>query len=131
MKINVYLDDCRPGPLSSEWVIVRSAKSAMVLLKCGIVNDMSLDHDMGNNEPTGYELLLWMEENNIWPSGNISVHSANLSGATKMKLAIESHERRMVNCKFCYKLNDSLFCHLHQDTWVCEDCWDDRLKTTE
>ena len=131
IKMNVYLDDVRSGPVSPDWVIVRGVDNAMILLQQGLVNDLSLDHDMGPNEATGYELLCWMEENNIWPSGNVSVHSANPVGAAKMHQAIDAHNNRLVECKFCGRYEDNIHSHLHRDSWVCSDCWDDRLKITE
>ena len=36
-------------------------------------------------------------------------------------------------CKFCgdvcLEVSD-IEPHLHQGTWVCEECWDERLRTT-
>ena len=88
---NVYLDDVRNGPThdyeethsqiaNKEWVIVRRTEYIKELLKAGLINDLSLDHDLGNDDITGYQLALWMEEEKYWPKGIISVHSANPVG---------------------------------------------------
>lgn len=36
-----------------------------------------------------------------------------------------------VSCKFCDKDCHPRRAHLHQGKYVCEDCWDERLRTTE
>lgn len=88
-KINVYMDDIRSPLLGPAWVLVRSVGAAKVLLSAGLVNNMSLDHDMGLNEPTGYDLLCWMEWEQVWPEGNVSVHSSNPSAAERMRQLIQ------------------------------------------
>ena len=90
------MDDIRHDPQRYEdenevWIIQRKAEDVIRLLKKGVVNDLSLDHDMGPGELTGYELLCWMEKNNIWPRGNVYVHSANPSGADKMRAVINRY----------------------------------------
>lgn len=100
--MKVYLDDCRPGPSSyvvtdestndwAEWVIVRGIHNLKRLLELGLVTDMSLDHDMGNNQETGYDLCKWMAETGNWPKGHIWVHSANPVGAKNMVDTIERY----------------------------------------
>jgi len=96
--MKLYLDDMRPGPAGDpvtedsmhnthedwkEWVIVRGVHNAKRLLELGLVTDMSLDHDLGEQE-TGYDLCKWMAETDNWPSGHIWVHSANPVGARNM-----------------------------------------------
>ena len=94
------MDDNRPGPNNMEdcilygwedWVIVRSAENVKKLLQMGLVNDLSLDHDMGINSKTseentnGRQLVLWMINENKWPKGVITIHSQNLKRAQDMK----------------------------------------------
>lgn len=45
-------------------------------------------------------------------------------------LALVRHQRRTVDCKFCRRLSSTLTSHAHGDSWVCERCWDERLRTT-
>ncbi len=96
--MNVFMDDVRPGPTSYDaddfwqnWVVVRSVRNTKKLLEWGQVNDLSLDHDMGPGQETGYDLVKWMAENNIWPNGKISVHSANPVGAENMRATIDRY----------------------------------------
>lgn len=102
--MHLYLDDVRNGPDFTDvgwenWVIVRSVENAKLLLKTGLIEDMSLDHDMSTNSETGmendsgYKLVCWMEENNIWPKGIISVHSANPVGRDKMVAVLKKNNR--------------------------------------
>lgn len=97
MKINIYMDDIRNPPKEEweeyQWIPARKAEDVIYLLRMGVVEHMSLDHDMGIGEITGYELLAWMEEHDVWPSGNIWVHSANPTGAQQMALIIEKHQK--------------------------------------
>ena len=98
MKINIYMDDIRnishnyEDSLDGLWVPIRSVQDVIYLLNQGVVENMSLDHDMGSYEDTGYDLLTWMEERNVWPSGYIVVHSANPSGANRMRQVIKKWE---------------------------------------
>lgn len=36
-----------------------------------------------------------------------------------------------VECKFCKKHTPAPKAHLHQNGYVCEKCWDERLRVTE
>jgi formylmethanofuran dehydrogenase subunit E len=36
-----------------------------------------------------------------------------------------------VACRFCGDLVLNSSSRLHQDGWVCDKCWDERLRTTE
>lgn len=102
----VYLDDCRPGPASSpitdeslhdthddwmEWVVVRGVDNLKFMLERGMVSDLSLDHDLGSHQDTGYQLCLWMAETGNWPTGHIWVHSANPVGAKNMVETIKRY----------------------------------------
>jgi hypothetical protein len=108
--MKVYLDDCRPGPTSdpvtiaslhnthedwTEWVIVRGVHNLKKLLELGLVTDMSLDHDLGSHQETGYDLCKWMAEYGHWPTGNIWVHSANPVGAQNMVETIKRYRPTM------------------------------------
>lgn len=102
---NVYMDDVRPGPFYNgqqeygyppdpadwaDWVTVRSIANVKRFLEMGLVNKLSLDHDMGS-DATGYDLVLWMAEHGHWPKGQIWVHSANPVGRDKMMGTIERY----------------------------------------
>lgn len=92
MSLKVYLDDERVAPTG--WHQVRWPDEAIELLKEGDVTELSLDHDLGDDERgTGYDVVTWIEEQ-VATSGfippRIKVHSANSSARAKMKLGIES-----------------------------------------
>lgn len=84
-RINIFLDDNRTGPIhapdlysdAKDWIICRGVEAVKMFLKQDIVNHMSLDSDLCLDQETGYGLVCWMEENNIWPQGKISVHTQN------------------------------------------------------
>ena len=93
-RLKVYLDDERTPP--DGWVLVKTPKSAIALLETGMVSHLSLDHDLGDDEAigTGYDVVLWMEEqfflNSYLPPENITVHSANVSARVKMAAGIKN-----------------------------------------
>ena len=90
--MKVYLDDERITP--EGWVRVYWPEEAIELLKTGKVVEISLDHDLGNDEKgTGYDVVLWIEESVITDNFKppvIKVHSANSSAREKMELGIQS-----------------------------------------
>lgn len=40
-------------------------------------------------------------------------------------------EGKLVRCKFCDEEGEAVKAHMHQGEYVCENCWDERLRTTE
>lgn len=90
--MKVYLDDERTTP--DGWVRVYWPEEAIELLKTGEVVEISLDHDLGDDEHgTGYDVVLWIEEAVItqgFVPPKMSVHSANSSARDKMELGIKS-----------------------------------------
>lgn len=90
--MKVYLDDERETP--EGWLRVYWPDEAIELLKTGSVSEISLDHDLGNDEKgTGYDVVLWIEEAVItqgFPPPVVHVHSANSSAREKMERGIES-----------------------------------------
>ena len=91
----VFLDDERSPP--EGWVLVRWPEEAIALLKTGDVAEISLDHDLGDDErDTGYDVILWIEEAVITKGFRppiIRVHSANSSARIKMELGIQNIEK--------------------------------------
>ncbi len=58
--MKVYLDDERQTP--EGWYRVYWPEEAINLLKQGIVTEIGLDHDLGDDEHgTGYDVILWIE----------------------------------------------------------------------
>ena len=91
-SMKVYLDDERKPP--DGWTLVRWPEDAIALLKTNQVTDLSLDHDLGDdNRGTGYDVVLWVEEavaTNSFIPPKMKVHSANSSARLKMENGIES-----------------------------------------
>ena len=94
--MKVYLDDERKTP--DGWVRVYWPDEVIELLKTGDVTEVSLDHDLGDDDRgTGYDVLLWLEEqvvvNGVSPP-KLRVHSANTSARAKMEAAIAAIVKR-------------------------------------
>ena len=90
--IRVFLDDERNAP--DGWVRAYWPNEVIHLLESGGVEELSLDHDLGDdNRGTGYDVILWIEEavaTRGFVPPNISVHSANSSAREKMLAGIQS-----------------------------------------
>lgn len=89
-KIKVFLDDVRKPPPG--WILVKWPKEAIKLLKLGGVEEISLDHDLGDEKITGYDVILWIEEKVMkgFEPPIIKVHSANVSARKKMEAGIKN-----------------------------------------
>ena len=57
--MRVFLDDKRAAPAG--WTLVRTAEETIALLESGVVEQLSLDHDLGT-ELTGYDVLKRLEK---------------------------------------------------------------------
>jgi len=86
--INLFLDDLRECP--SGFVLVRNEFECRkwLALNKGKINILSLDHDLGENEPTGYDFVRWLIEEGIgnptiYPK-EIYLHTANGVGRDNM-----------------------------------------------
>lgn len=95
--MKLWLDDIRDpvtyGYLGYTWA--KTAEEAIALLQTGEVTFASLDHDLSvkatlgdwSGETTGYDVVLWMEEHNVWPRDGVAVHSMNPAGRQRMEAA--------------------------------------------
>ncbi|MFM0009178.1 cyclic-phosphate processing receiver domain-containing protein [Paraburkholderia sediminicola] len=93
--MKVFLDDERPTP--EGWERVYWPNEAIQLLATGIVEEISLDHDLGDDtRGTGYDVILWIEEavalRGFRPP-KIIVHSANSSAGDKMRAGVRAIEK--------------------------------------
>jgi hypothetical protein len=74
-------------------VHVRTPEEAIDLLRGGRVEELSLDHDLGldvgPNEQTGYDVLVWLEREvaagRATPPAVIRVHSGNVGAVGRME----------------------------------------------
>jgi hypothetical protein len=95
--MKVYLDDERTTP--DGWTRVYWPDEAIDLLRTGEVTEISLDHDLGDDERgTGYDVVLWIEEQAAlhgFAPPAMKVHSANVSARKKMEAGIRAIEDRV------------------------------------
>lgn len=93
--MKVFLDDVRVTP--DGWVRTYWPDEVIALLQTGEVTDLSLDHDLGDDERgTGYTALVWLEEQVVihgMTPPRLTIHSANPPARRKMEAAIASIER--------------------------------------
>lgn len=94
--MKLWLDDIRLPP-DDTWWHVRTAEDAMALIRTGAVEVASLDHDLGGRlanvgkdmynylQATGFQLVLQMQLENVYPKSSITIHSSNLQGAFNMQ----------------------------------------------
>jgi len=100
MSRRVWLDDIRKKPFGFD-VWVNTADEAIAALAVGDVELISLDHDLAAEhypdagggygegsldrsrfrEKTGYDVVLWMAEHNVWPKEDPRAHDE--SGRTE------------------------------------------------
>lgn len=93
--MKVFLDDERETPPG--WVRTYWPSEVIALLEAGHVDELSLDHDLGDDERgTGYDVIVWIEEavalRDFVPP-RITVHSANTSAVERMKAGVASIEK--------------------------------------
>ncbi len=95
--MRVFLDDKRTPPKG--WTLVRWPEEAIDLLKQGGVQELSLDHDLGDDDHgTGYDVVLWIERavaTQGFKPPKIQIHSANSAAREKMEAGVTSIERFM------------------------------------
>ncbi len=99
--MKVWLDDERREPAT--WIRARTAMEAITLLNSGAVQEISLDHDPGDDAAgTGYDVLIWIEravvERGFQPPA-IHLHTANPPASVRMLAAVEAIERRVAALK--------------------------------
>ncbi len=101
LALRVFLDDERATP--EGWVRVYWPDEAISLLKTNAVAEISLDHDLGNDQRgTGYDVVLWIEEAvalHGFKPPKMTVHSANSSARQKMEAGIQAIQQMLLMAK--------------------------------
>lgn len=90
--MKVFLDDLRPLPDGFD-VLVRTPDACEILLRTGKVTSISLDHDLGEDCKSGYDIACLIENGAVdgWlPRLQWDVHSANPIGAKRIRAALKS-----------------------------------------
>ena len=88
--MKLYLDDEREAP--KDWVLVKTVEAAINMLKTGRVEEISLDHDLGNEFLNGMDVLRWLE-GSYWIDNfhipYVRIHTANVAVREKMQSAAD------------------------------------------
>ena len=100
MGFKVYLDDVR-NPKTDDWIIIRNVPHLIMLIK--LIGDqidvISLDHDLGENTPSGYDFVKWLEkqvfEGKYSAVPDLRVHSANPVGRKNLESGIRAIWKRL------------------------------------
>jgi len=79
--IHVYMDDVRPCPKG--FVLCRTVDETIALLKECEVGILSLDYEMGWDQPPGYAVVEFMVTHGIYPR-EIYLHTSSSMGRAKM-----------------------------------------------
>lgn len=89
--MKIWLDDLRKPPEGFVWI--NTAYEAINLIKSGVVEEISLDHDLGpgyNGMSTGYDVACFIEQY-AQEGGKpikVSIHTDNPMGRKYMEMAI-------------------------------------------
>lgn len=102
----LWLDDERPLPFSKagpvKWFLAKNYNEAVKIIAENDIDVAFLDHDLAIEhylsndtsefrEKTGYDVVLWMEKHDKFPSQFCYVHSANPVGSLKMCIVLARH----------------------------------------
>lgn len=97
---SLYLDDIRM-PKYPGFTIARNVDEAKRLIKKkGFPSYMSLDHDLGEGEPTGHDFVKWIVNEYMdkdLPEFEFVVHSANPVGKENMETLLNNFIRHKRN----------------------------------
>jgi hypothetical protein len=93
----LYLDDMRPAPQG--WTLVRWPSEVIERLKTGGIEEISLDHDLGDDKRgTGYDVLVWIEKavatQGLVPP-KIKIHTGNPVAKARMLAAVQAIKKRV------------------------------------
>ncbi|MCE4267566.1 cyclic-phosphate processing receiver domain-containing protein [Rhodococcus globerulus] len=88
--MDLWVDDSCPPP--DGWAWAKSSTAAIDALCFGMVERLSLDHDLRDDD-TIRVVIRWMRENSMWPK-EIHVHGANPSGAEWVTRMIDRYRSK-------------------------------------
>lgn len=100
----IFLDDVRIPP-SRDWMLCRDTDIAWCAIIDAVMDSrpivLSLDHDLGEDIPTGYDLLNKLEReiatrDDFRPDIVFAIHSANPVGRVRMEQAIRAITARLL-----------------------------------
>ena len=97
--VKVWLDDERKAP--SGYVHIKTTPELIKYYQKNHrkITNMSLDHDLGEDTPSGYDFMVWLEEKVFTGKykeiPNIKVHSANPVGKKRMMQSLNSMKKKL------------------------------------
>ena len=106
--VKLFVDDERNRP-NKYWYPAKRFHEAIIYLERRNVSLLSLDHDLADENGTGYDICLWMIKNlppAHWP-GNIILHSSNPVGVANMQQLLATY--KPTNCGLLVVSYDSNF----------------------
>jgi len=86
--IHVYLDDFRRCP--EGFILAKSALECNLIIDDQQIDILSLDYDLGWNEPTGMEVVYHLVNTKRFPK-RIYLHSSSLAGRQQMYALLMKH----------------------------------------
>jgi hypothetical protein len=93
MPYNLFIDDERfPADNGKDWIIARTLDDVKEIVEQrGLPLEISWDHDLGENQPTGFDIAKWMVDQELadlhrFPDGfSFYVHSQNPIGKANIE----------------------------------------------
>lgn len=106
MTYSLYIDDERTPktspPVGDEWVICRNEEAVKQVVRKGWPAYVSFDHDLGEDEPTGYSvaktMVYWHMYDPVYsklPFPEVNVHSANPVGRDNIQFYINNYLKHL------------------------------------
>lgn len=131
MSIFLWLDDVRKPPTHADtgvvWTWVKNYEDTIKQLESGQVIFASLDHDLadehyqayframeagepvdtdGCKEKTGYDVLCWLEEHQVWPEKGVRIHTMNAVRFPIMLNVVKQYYGRTFQYNFPVDITD-------------------------
>lgn len=88
--IKLWVDDERQPP--EGWIWAKTFDEAVDAINHNELEIISLDHDLGIQSKTGYELAKWLSQNQKWPS-LVNIHSANPVGVQNIEFEVKFYNK--------------------------------------
>jgi hypothetical protein len=91
--MKLWVDDIRDPP--NGWELARSYNEAISMLLESDINEISLDHDLGE-EKTGYDIANFIERHvyyGVFDSPKIHIHTSNPVGRKNIQACVDRIKR--------------------------------------
>ncbi|MWC28192.1 cyclic-phosphate processing receiver domain-containing protein [Paenibacillus sp. MMS18-CY102] len=85
---HIYVDDYRACPAG--FLLARNAEEAILLIANMEVDILSLDFDLGYDQPTGLAIVHFMTEHSVYPQ-EVYLHTSSEAGRMQMYRLLSQH----------------------------------------